>query len=164
MGNLKSPFNLTCVYLDCKRWEGGNPSRRRRTCNQGLESNPGAPGSESRVLTTLEEIYLVRRRKFTFFNTRSVLGSDLHPFLTNLCVHPLNAFSSILHPSIEVYRAHVLRASLLPGVTVTQPVVGFLHLWTNATVISSALIESWKVLLNMTVKQQHYCSFTLFKI
>lgn len=56
---------------------------------------------------------------------------------TDLRVDPLHSFSCVLQSSIEVDWAHVLRASLLPGVTVAQPVVGFLHLWTHTSVMSS---------------------------
>lgn len=59
----------------------------------------------------------------------------------NLRVHPLHAIVRVLHAAVEVDRAHVLRPSLLPGVAVPQPVVGFLHLWKTGACGSRLLPE-----------------------
>ena len=45
-----------------------------------------------------------------------------------LSVDPLGAIFRLLHSSIEVNRQHVLRARLLPGVSMSQPIIGLLHL------------------------------------
>lgn len=64
-------------------------------------------------------------------NTSSQKG--LFPFiylnsLLHLRVNPFDAVLVMLGPAIEVHRAHVLRASLLPGVAVAQPIISLLNL------------------------------------
>lgn len=46
----------------------------------------------------------------------------------HLSVHPFDAVWVMLSPAVKVYRAHVLGASLLPGVTEAQPIIGLLNL------------------------------------
>lgn len=46
----------------------------------------------------------------------------------HLSVNPFDAIRVMLSSAIEVHRAHVLRASLLPGVAIAQPIISLLNL------------------------------------
>ncbi len=49
-------------------------------------------------------------------------------WLTDLGVNPLRSLMCMRHSAIEMHRQHVLWTGLLPRVTITQPIVSFLHL------------------------------------
>lgn len=52
----------------------------------------------------------------------------------HLSVDPFDAVGVMLSPAVEVHGAHVLGASLLPGVAEAQPVVGLLNLRTATSI------------------------------
>lgn len=56
------------------------------------------------------------------------------PNVTYLSVDPFDTIGVMLSPTIETHRAHVLGASLLPGVAEAQPVVGLLNLRTETSI------------------------------
>lgn len=66
---------------------------------------------------------------------KQTVQNDSRVSLSNhLCVDPLHSIHCVLHPAVEMNRTHVLRASLLPGVPIPQPVICFFHLWGDRSV------------------------------
>lgn len=65
---------------------------------------------------------------------RGLLRKLVGQVSTNLCVDPFHSIHCVLYPAVEVNRTHVLRASLLPGISIPQPVICFFHLWGDRSV------------------------------
>lgn len=68
--------------------------------------------------------------------TRLLLHAEVlkNPSLLYLSVHPFDTVGVMLSPAVELHGAHVLGASLLPGVAEAQPVVGLLNLHTATSI------------------------------
>lgn len=72
------------------------------------------PPSQKKVIQQLGRHLCVR-----FYGSKSYF---------HLSIDPFDAVWVMLSLAVKVYRAHVLGTSLLPGVTVAQPIIGLLNL------------------------------------